>query len=79
MKVFLIYMKDLRICNYIQLNYERVFIMLMRSFAGGVVFSGDKVLLFKNERNEWMLPRGKMHDGEISSEAAVRRIMEESG
>ncbi|HOP93466.1 MAG TPA: NUDIX hydrolase [Acetivibrio thermocellus] len=53
--------------------------MLMRSFAGGVVFSGDKVLLFKNERNEWMLPRGKMHDGEISSEAAVRRIMEESG
>jgi len=26
-----------------------------------------------------MLPRGKMHDGEISSEAAVRRIMEESG
>jgi len=24
-----------------------VFIMLMRSFAGGVVFSGDKVLLFK--------------------------------
>jgi 8-oxo-dGTP pyrophosphatase MutT (NUDIX family) len=56
-----------------------VFIMLMRSFAGGVVFSGDKVLLLKNERNEWVLPRGVMHDGELSSEAAVRRIREESG
>ncbi|WP_265446839.1 NUDIX hydrolase [Acetivibrio straminisolvens] len=53
--------------------------MLMRSFAGGVVFSGDKVLLLKNERNEWVLPRGVMHDGELSSEAAVRRIREESG
>lgn len=53
--------------------------MLMRSFAGGVVFSGDKVLLLKNERDEWVLPRGVMHDGELSSEAAVRRIREESG
>ncbi|GAE89448.1 NUDIX hydrolase [Acetivibrio straminisolvens] len=51
----------------------------MRSFAGGVVFSGDKVLLLKNERDEWVLPRGVMHDGELSSEAAVRRIREESG
>ncbi|HOM02881.1 MAG TPA: NUDIX hydrolase [Acetivibrio sp.] len=53
--------------------------MLMRNFAGGVVFSGDKVLLLKNEKDEWVLPRGIMHDGELSSEAAVRKIREESG
>ncbi|HHV28392.1 NUDIX domain-containing protein [Acetivibrio mesophilus] len=53
--------------------------MLMRSFAGGVVFSGDKVLLLKNERDEWVLPREVMHDGELSSEVALRKIREESG
>lgn len=56
-----------------------VFIMLVRKFVGGVVFSGDKVLLLKNEKNEWVLPREMMHDGELSNEVAVKKIEEESG
>jgi len=47
MKVFLIYMKDLRICNYIQLNYERGFYHADEELAGGVVFSGDKFFFLK--------------------------------
>jgi hypothetical protein len=56
-----------------------VFIMLVRSFAGGVVFSGDRVLLIKNEKDEWRLPRGKMRDGELPSEVALKKIKENSG
>ncbi|MFZ5989150.1 MAG: NUDIX domain-containing protein [Bacillota bacterium] len=53
--------------------------MLVRNFVGGVVFSGDKVLLVKNDKNEWVLPREMMHDGELANEVALKKIREESG
>ncbi|NLD48153.1 MAG: NUDIX domain-containing protein [Clostridiaceae bacterium] len=53
--------------------------MLVRNFAGGVVFSGDKVLLTKNEKDEWVLPRELMHNGELSNEVALKKIRDESG
>jgi len=56
-----------------------VFIMLVRSYVGGVVFSGDKVLLLRNEKDEWVLPRTVMQDGEIPNEVAVKKIGEGSG
>lgn len=52
--------------------------MIVRSYAGGVVFSGDKVLLSKNEKDKWMLPRSKISKGELSNEV-VKRKMQESG
>lgn len=52
--------------------------MIIRKYAGGVVFSGDKVLLSKDEKDKWMLPRGKVGNGELSNEV-VKRKLEESG
>lgn len=54
--------------------------MIVRHCAGGVVFYANKVLLLKNDRGEWTLPKGKLHDGEnLQHESAIRRIKEESG
>ncbi len=53
--------------------------MLVRNCAGGVVFSGDKVLLLKNEKGEWVLPKGVMRNGDQSNEVALRRVKEETG
>ena len=32
--------------------------MLYRNCAGGVVFFKDQVLLLKNDKGEWVLPKG---------------------
>ncbi len=53
--------------------------MLVRKCAGGVVFYGDKVLLLRNEKGEWVLPKGVIRKGDISSEVAIRRVREEAG
>ena len=53
--------------------------MLVRNCAGGVVFSGEKVLLLKNDKGEWVLPKGVIRSGDLSSEVAVRRVREEAG
>lgn len=52
--------------------------MLVRSFTGGVVFSGDKVLLRKCE-DGWVLPREQLHNGELPNEVALRKISQDSG
>ncbi|AEV70435.1 NUDIX hydrolase [Acetivibrio clariflavus] len=52
--------------------------MLVRSFAGGVVFSGNKVLLRKCE-DGWVLPREQLRDGELPNEVALNKISQESG
>src|SRR5689334_20314400 len=56
-----------------------VFIMLVRNCAGGVVFSGDKVLLLKNEKGEWVLPKGIVRNGDLTNEVALQRVKEEAG
>lgn len=33
--------------------------MIVRRCAGGVVFHANQVLLVKNDRGEWTLPKGK--------------------
>ncbi|HHU62960.1 MAG TPA: NUDIX hydrolase [Clostridiales bacterium] len=53
--------------------------MLKRVCAGGVVFSGDRVLLLKNEKGEWVLPKGVIRNGDLSREVALRRVKEEAG
>ncbi|WP_027622255.1 NUDIX hydrolase [Acetivibrio clariflavus] len=52
--------------------------MLVRSFAGGVVFSGNKVLLRKCE-DGWVLPREQLRDGELPNEVALKKISQKSG
>jgi 8-oxo-dGTP pyrophosphatase MutT (NUDIX family) len=53
--------------------------MLVRNCAGGVVFSGEKVFLLKNEKNEWVLPKGIIRNGDFPDEVARKRVKEETG
>lgn len=47
--------------------------------AGGVVIDGGKVLVLKKYRGDWVLPKGRLEEGETKQEAALREVLEESG
>lgn len=50
------------------------------SVKGVAVGSGGRVLLLKNERDEWELPGGRLEHSDAGPEAAVEReIREETG
>ncbi|QZY56502.1 NUDIX hydrolase [Crassaminicella profunda] len=53
--------------------------MLFRNCAGGVVFFDDKVLLLKNEKDQWVLPKGVIRNGSLSRDVALTRVKEETG
>ncbi|MCL2548225.1 MAG: NUDIX hydrolase [Symbiobacteriaceae bacterium] len=53
--------------------------MLIRNCAGGVVFNGDKVLLLKNEKAEWVLPKGVIRPGAVAQDTALQRVQLEAG
>lgn len=53
--------------------------MLVRNCAGGVVFCGNKVFLLKNEKGEWVFPKGVVRCGEMPNDVALRRVTEEGG
>lgn len=53
--------------------------MLTRICAGGVVFFKDKVLILKNEKSEWVLPKGVIRPGRLAQEVAVERVKVEAG
>ncbi|MGF7058596.1 NUDIX hydrolase [Brassicibacter mesophilus] len=53
--------------------------MIVRNCAGGVIFQGDRVFILQNEKNEWVLPKGKIRNGFLASETALQRVNEETG
>ena len=53
--------------------------MIVRNCAGGVVFYGDKVLILKNDKNEWILPKGKIRNDSLPTETAINRVRHETG
>lgn len=53
--------------------------MIVRNCAGGVVFSGDKVLVLKNDKEEWVLPKGKIRGNQMPPETALDRVQSEAG
>lgn len=53
--------------------------MLVRNCAGGVVFCGNKVFLLKNEKGEWVFPKGVVRSGELPNDVSLRRVTEEAG
>jgi ADP-ribose pyrophosphatase YjhB (NUDIX family) len=48
------------------------------SVKGVVLDSADRVLLLRNERDEWELPGGRIEIGETPQECVAREVFEES-
>lgn len=53
--------------------------MLTRICSGGVVFFKDKVLILKNDKGEWVLPKGVIRPGKLAQETAIERVKIEAG
>lgn len=53
--------------------------MLFRKCAGGVVFHGEKVFLLRNEKGEWVLPKGVVRGKASQQEIAISRVKAETG
>ena len=53
--------------------------MIIRNCAGGVVFKEAKVFILKNDKNEWVLPKGKIQDENLPPETAIKRVEYETG
>jgi len=54
--------------------------MLVRNCAGGIVFNNNQqVFLLKNEKGEWVFPKGVIKNGELPNEVALRRVKIEAG
>ena len=53
--------------------------MIFRKCAGGVVFCRDRVLLLKNDKDEWILPKGVIRDKQLAQSVALDRVFKEAG
>jgi 8-oxo-dGTP pyrophosphatase MutT (NUDIX family) len=53
--------------------------MLIRNCAGGVVFFNDKILILKNEKGEWVFPKGVIRNGDFPDIVAIARVRAEAG
>ncbi|GAA0101893.1 NUDIX hydrolase [Paraclostridium bifermentans] len=51
--------------------------MILRRCAGGIVFYANKVLIVKNDKGEWTIPKGKISENDIASEVAPQKVKEE--
>ncbi len=53
--------------------------MIVRNCAGGVVFYKDKVFILKNDKDQWVLPKGKIRNGLLPTQTAISRVKFETG
>lgn len=53
--------------------------MIVRNCAGGVVFNEGKVFILKNDKDEWVLPKGKIRNDSLPTETAISRVKYETG
>lgn len=47
--------------------------------SGGVVYMGNAILMLKKLNGDWVLPKGKIEENEVTEHAALREVREESG
>ena len=55
------------------------YIMRKEVSSGGLVIFGNTILLLKKYNGEWVLPKGRVEEGETIPEAALREVEEETG
>lgn len=53
--------------------------MIFRKCAGGVVFHGDNIFLLKNDKGEWVLPKGVIREKQLVQNVALDRVQKEAG
>ena len=53
--------------------------MLVRNCSGGIVFSGDRVLLLQNDKHEWIFPKGVIRTDDFPEDVAAKRVLIEAG
>ena len=46
--------------------------------AGGIVYYKDKILMLRKKNGDWVLPKGRIEDGETLEETAIREVKEET-
>lgn len=51
----------------------------VRNCAGGVVFFGDEVFLLKNDKGEWIMPKGVIRERGSARDVALYRVEAEAG
>ena len=44
--------------------------------AGGVVLFGNAILLLRKFNGDWVLPKGRVEEGEQRKDAALREVLE---
>ncbi len=52
---------------------------ITRNCAGGAVFFGDELFLLKNDKGEWVLPKGVIREKQSPREVALARVSAEAG
>ena len=52
--------------------------MKKETSAGGVVMVGNAILLLKKYNGDWVLPKGRMKEGEELQDTALREVFEET-
>ncbi len=53
--------------------------MIVRNCSGGIVFYANQVFLLKNEKDEWVLPKGKIRNEDSPTETSLQRVKKEGG
>ncbi len=48
--------------------------MLTRACAGGVVFIDTRVFILKNDKGEWVLPKGVVRNKQLALDVALQRV-----
>jgi 8-oxo-dGTP pyrophosphatase MutT (NUDIX family) len=53
--------------------------MIIRNCSGGIVFYANQVFLLQNEKNEWILPKGKIRNEDSPQDTSLERVKAETG
>ena len=70
---------DMQMISFDNKKKCEVMAVLVRDCAGGVVFCADKVFLLKNEKGEWVLPKGRIRGDMLPADTALQRVKIEGG